>query len=84
MLLRAHTVGHPHGYIRREHASGLVEEADAMVCVHCQFTWRYQPGSGRERGWCFRCGAVTCGATACMTCVHFERRIELIEAGARR
>ena len=84
MLLRVHTVAHPHGYVCREYADGRVQEFDLQVCCHCQYTWRVVSGSGRQRGYCKLCAGVVCGAAVCMTtCVHFERRIELIEAGAR-
>ena len=80
VLLRLHTMAAPHGYIRSERDDGRTVEHDAMQCVHCQRTWRFIRGSGRERGWCARCGGVTCGSKACMDCLHFERRAELAEA----
>jgi hypothetical protein len=53
-------------------AGGLLEDgrqvADLLQCCHCQYTWRLQPGSGRLRGFCYRCMRVTCGKPECMVC----------------
>lgn len=57
---------------------------DTLMCVHCQYHWIIQPGSGAQRGWCGRCGGPTCGKRACeTTCVPFERAIELMESKNR-
>jgi hypothetical protein len=48
-------------------------------CCHCQAHFEMVPGSGRTRGFCMRCGAVHCGAPACMECVPFEARLEHAE-----
>lgn len=56
-------------------------QMDLLQCVHCQFMWVVQPGSGRRRGWCFKCGGPTCGADKCMECGAIERRTDLYEAG---
>lgn len=47
------------------------EVADLLQCCHCQYTWQVQPGSGRRRGFCFRCDQVTCGKPECMVCMPF-------------
>lgn len=55
-------------------------EGQTMSCVHCQRTWEVHPGSGRERGWCLRCGGPTCGSKACTErCVPWERQLEIME-----
>lgn len=62
------------------HASGeFVEvgefgrrEGQTQQCCHCGRHWEVKPGSGTRRGWCVRCGKVTCGARACQTCVPYE------------
>ena len=78
VLIRSLTLASPHGYIRREHADGLVEEHDALQCCHCQRTWRYLAGSGRQRGWCASCQNVVCGRPECMAeCSPWQRRIGL-------
>ena len=85
MLIRAVTVHRPAGYVHREYDDGRVFEFDLLQCIHCQYTWRVERGSGRERGWCTRCGGVVCGAGPCMTaCVHFERRLDLAARGLIR
>lgn len=76
MLLRAHTVSRPSGYVYREYDDGRVQEFDLLQCKHCQYTWRMVRGSGRERGWCSLCAGPLCGAEPCMrACVHFEKRL---------
>lgn len=59
-------------------------EGDMRQCVHCQMVWTYKPGSGKLRGFCWRCGGHTCGKRACMDCYPAEKRVEDIEALARR
>lgn len=59
-------------------------ERDAYLCCHCQALVTIKPGSGKQRSWCFRCGANTCGATPCVSrCIPFEAKIEAQE-GRRR
>lgn len=62
------TLLRPHGALV---ADGR-EVADLLQCCHCQYTWRLQPGSGRRRGFCHRCNAVTCGKPECMVCLPFN------------
>jgi len=57
---------------------------DTQLCVHCGMHWVPRRGSGRRRGWCWRCTGATCGKQACETrCVPMERMIELLEARGR-
>lgn len=58
---------------------GPTVERETLRCVHCGAHWIYQPGSGRQRGWCGRCNGVTCGAEACDPCVPAEARLEIME-----
>lgn len=58
----------------------VIMEAGLRQCIHCQYTWIYQPGSGILRGFCFRCNGHTCGRVACQDCYHYEKQIEDIEA----
>ena len=51
-------------------------ERDCLQCVHCQYTWFVEPGSGKERGWCTGCDGPTCGGKECQVCVPFMKRIE--------
>ena len=41
-----------------------------------------EPGSGKMRGFCMNCAAVTCGAAKCGPCCHWKKKMELIEKGA--
>ncbi len=59
-------------------------EYETLMCMHCQYHWQIQPGSGIRRGWCMNCGGPTCGKKRCETsCKHFEKVVEEIEAAAR-
>ena len=60
---------------------GPVIEYDTMMCAHCQMHFTVIPGSGRRRGFCMRCGHVTCGQAKCDACVPFEQWLENVEAG---
>jgi len=35
-------------------------ETEFRQCSHCQFTWPYQPGSGRHVGLCKFCNGLLC------------------------
>ena len=41
-------------------------EGDYLQCAHCQYIWKVQPMSGRDRGWCWSCSAPLCGKPICM------------------
>ena len=58
----------------------IIEQMPTLQCCHCGFTWAYQPGSGRIRGWCMKCHGPVCGPR-CAECVPKERQLENIEAG---
>lgn len=61
-----------------------VTEVETLQCCHCGGHWNFQKGSGRRRGFCFKCSAVTCGSKTCDTCIPQEKFIEQLEAAARR
>lgn len=45
---------------------GIIKtEGEQHQCVHCQFLWTYQPGSGTRRGYCLRCDGWLCGRPEC-------------------
>lgn len=54
---------------------------DTVRCVHCGYTWVYEPGSGRTRGWCGRCQGITCARPCCENrgCIPMERELEFLE-----
>lgn len=60
-----------------------VEHADTVHCVHCGMVWKWQPGSGRMRGFCQQCNGYICGPLCAAEGNHVgqERMIENIEAG---
>jgi len=62
---------------------GEVEECDTYTCPHCNGVCFIRPGSGTQRGYCFRCNLPTCGKERCMTCIPFERKMEEMEARYR-
>ena len=57
------------------------EVAQTKQCPHCQEHFISQKGSGKLRGFCMRCMAVTCGKQACHVCIPFEKKIEALEKG---
>ena len=62
----------------------LGETVDTICCVHCGMHWTPVIGSGRVRGWCWKCDGSTCGKELCETrCVPMEQMIEQIEARGR-
>lgn len=70
------------GLVITERDDGKITETPTMQCRHCGKHWTVVPGSGRERGWCMKCAGPVCGAKTCMdTCLPFEKRLDLYEAG---
>ena len=63
--------------------SGQEEEWHSITCCHCNHSFIVIPGAGKERGWCFMCGASTCGARPCNPalngCGPFEKKLETYE-----
>lgn len=53
----------PSGYILE--ADGHTVRGETRQCVHCQYTWEYQPGSGAVRGWCMQHRGLVCGRPEC-------------------
>lgn len=53
--------------------------ADTVRCVHCQRHFVMRKGSGKQRGFCFKCNGIFCGA-ACAPCVPFEKKLDVAEA----
>ena len=70
----------PKGYVEIITPDGRTE-GETLQCVHCSFHWVVIPGSGRERGFCFKCMGPTCGKEKCYTCEPFEKQMERIERG---
>lgn len=58
-----------------------VVQSDTAKCCHCGRVWQWVPGSGRKRGFCMRCGAMTCGNHACDTCIPEEQQLANLESG---
>lgn len=71
----------PHGHFHRTGPYGEQEEGDTLSCCHCRRHFEVRAGSGKTRGWCSQCAAVTCGLPACDTCLPFEARLANAEAG---
>ena len=80
--MSGHRELHPHGYaIWQDRESDKRVELDALQCCHCGCQFWVTPGSGKRRGWCHNCNQVTCGSEACDNCIHWRKKLELIEAG---
>jgi hypothetical protein len=57
--------GHkPNGYLVTT-VQGVRLEQETRQCVHCQYMWVYNPGSGDTRGFCLNCGGFICGRPQC-------------------
>lgn len=54
---------------------------DCLQCCHCALQFYVTPGSGKRRGWCMNCAQATCGAEKCNPCLHWKKKLELIESG---
>lgn len=55
--------------------------ADTHQCCHCNKHWVAEPGSGKIRGYCPKCDALTCGDIKCCECVPFEKKLDQYEKG---
>ncbi len=85
MVMLKHSVRRAAGYVViTDPAEPMPEEHETLMCAHCQKHWYVQPGSGIERGWCFRCQGPTCGKQTCeRDCVPWELMLERLEAASR-
>lgn len=57
------------------------EIGSTLQCCHCGGHFVSVKGSGARRGYCLRCGGVTCGSPACDTCKPHE--VQLLEMEKR-
>ncbi len=76
-----HSARKAHGYSIATGGDKRDEEFDYYQCCHCALQFQVTPGSGKTRGFCTRCGAVTCGAQKCDECIPWKQKFELIEKG---
>lgn len=60
-----------------------VTEFRTLQCCHCGRHWMVIPGSGAKRGYCTRCGDVTCGPDCLLAnkCVPQDLMLSNLEAG---
>ena len=81
----ASSVVRPHGtIIIIDPAFAREIQRDTLTCCHCNKVWVVQHGSGKARGFCYRCNRVTCGGPGCLECVPIEKRIVFYERGQLR
>lgn len=71
----------PAGWSVTKGPYGEEVHAELMQCCHCRHSFEVIRGSGRLRGWCYGCNAVTCGSQFCMNCVPFEQQLANREKG---
>ena len=77
-----HSTPKAHGYAIWSGGDGKKDvECDSLRCCHCGAHFWVTPGSGKRRGFCMRCGAVTCGQEKCDACVPLEQMLENVEKG---
>ena len=61
--------------------SGNEQNHDTLRCPHCGGHFVPEPGSGRRRGWCFKCQALLCATAECNdTCDPIEAKLDRWEA----
>lgn len=73
------TVRNPHGQVTRGDEHGNVITADSLRCCHCGGHFEMVRGSGKRRGFCLGCQAITCGAPDCDPHIPFEAKLEHAE-----
>lgn len=80
-----HSTRRPAGYVEVTSPDFPTPQGgETLMCVHCQMHWVVEPGSGRRRGWCWKCNGPTCGKYNCeMGCMPFEKALEMSEARDR-
>lgn len=74
-----YTVRRAAGYGTWMEGDGQRMEADYLQCVHCQFTWVVQPGSGINRGFCSECPGPTCGKRECQSHLNWRKALDMLE-----
>lgn len=67
--------------VSQAYEGGPEQQVDLCQCCHCQAVFPYVRGSGAVRGWCMRCGGITCGNHLCDVCVPWQQLIANLEAG---
>lgn len=69
----------PNGYLVRGDSEYRKIERETRQCVHCQFTWEYDPREEARarnvRGFCLRCYGFTCERAEC----HAEQKLMLLD-----
>lgn len=48
--------------------------ASTCQCCHCGAHFVFRRGSGTDRGFCMKCGRLTCGKPACDPCNPIEKQ----------
>jgi hypothetical protein len=79
-LNKVESVRNPHGGIMLDG----IHVADTLSCCHCGFVWIPMKGSGRVRGFCTKCGGVTCGPECQANCIPMEKGLEILERQSKR
>lgn len=77
----------PNGYFVTQDQNGNLVEGETRQCVHCQFIWQYEPGSGHTRGFCLKCNGLTCARPECLKIGcngSYEKEWELLALTAER
>lgn len=78
---REASVLRPSGTLHVFDCDGPEQTFDTVQCCHCGRHWVYTPGSGRKRGFCLKCHAITCGSQKCDSCIPIEQQLENREQG---
>lgn len=82
LVVPKHSILRPHGVgILADPDLPHEQQSDYRQCIHCQKSWKVEPGSGRLRGFCMKCNGPICGPRCSECHGPFEKVCEDIEAG---
>ena len=55
----------PGGYVVMHDLNANKLERETRTCTHCGFSWIYEPGKKKLRGFCHRCWGLLCARPEC-------------------
>lgn len=72
-IIGYHSAPKSHGHIITQDYDGREVHIDTKQCCHCGGHFPIVPGSGKLRGFCMKCSAVTCGKSCCNVCRPYQK-----------
>ncbi len=67
-----------HGEVEVFGLDGQDERFGTTQCCHCGAHFKMVKGSGKVRGYCFRCKGIFCGSK-CEVCIPKEKQLDIME-----